>query len=668
VEFEHDLLGRVVARGEDSDTIEGIDLDRRETTAYDARGLETSMTTARGHVISYTYDAAGQTTGTTYGSTSISHVLDENGNRVLSVIDGAPVSRSFDALDRLTSRTDEFGNRVDAVRDLAGRLRELIYPSDLNGDSERDKVLYGYDDLHRLTSVEDWDGNRTTYDYDRLGRPIRTTLPDGSAITTSWDDAGRLVGISDPGGDFNASYRLNAAGVPTSASLSLPLDPVISTDDTTYLYGSRNELESSSAGADFAYDNSGNMTSGTIGGVSVSLLHNEVHELTSIGAANYRYDMDGLRIETDRSGTVRRYVYDIFSGAPRLLEEHDESGNVVSRYVHGLGLISRDGSEGFRVYHFDSRGSTVSLTDGTGTITDRYAYDPFGRPAGHAGATLQPFRYNGRDGVFDDDNGLYFMSTRYYAYELQRFIEIDHGYEGDLSDPQSLNRSAFGRGNPIQVVDPDGEWGFWAPIAIIGSTALSVGVECWDGCSKSELAGAAVDGLVAGVFLAVNPLGSGAVALGATAGLAGAAVGLATQAGVAELVGEEGPSGTDVAVGLIGGAVGGAIGGKLGSLGAREAVNVGGKQLVRQGATRALGSATRTAFSRGFTRTAVKNALRGGLKKGTKKLFMEGVDQAKDSGVSFLGDLFKDDPPNPNPYFKTDRDVVNPLFDKWSPE
>ena len=73
------------------------------------------------------------------------------------------------------------------------------------------------------------------------------------------------------------------------------------------------------------------------------------------------------------------------------------------------------------------------------------------------GTTPNPFTYNGRDGVIDDGNGLYFMRARYYEPRLMRYIQKDTAVSGNMMHPSSLNRYAYVMGNPIQFVDPGGE-------------------------------------------------------------------------------------------------------------------------------------------------------------------------------------------------------------------
>jgi YD repeat-containing protein len=86
-------------------------------------------------------------------------------------------------------------------------------------------------------------------------------------------------------------------------------------------------------------------------------------------------------MSASRSGAVSRYVLDRNSPLSQVLAETDSSGKIIYYYIYGLGLISRiDTNNNAEFYHYDSRGSTIALTDASGQITEAYAYDPFGRP------------------------------------------------------------------------------------------------------------------------------------------------------------------------------------------------------------------------------------------------------------------------------------------------
>ena len=69
--------------------------------------------------------------------------------------------------------------------------------------------------------------------------------------------------------------------------------------------------------------------------------------------------------------------------------------------------------------------------------------------------TPNPFRYVGKYGVMDEDNGLLFMRARYYDTETGRFLSKDP-LRGELVEPGTLNRYVYVLGNPVMGVDPRG--------------------------------------------------------------------------------------------------------------------------------------------------------------------------------------------------------------------
>ncbi|MCS7091722.1 MAG: RHS repeat-associated core domain-containing protein, partial [Limisphaera sp.] len=103
--------------------------------------------------------------------------------------------------------------------------------------------------------------------------------------------------------------------------------------------------------------------------------------------------------------------------------------------------------------HYDYRGSTVALTDGTGNVTDRFEYSAYGTLTYRTGSTDTPFLFNGRYGVQTDPNGLLYMRARYYNPYICRFINPDPiGFSG------GLNWYAYAEGDPVQFSDPSGLW------------------------------------------------------------------------------------------------------------------------------------------------------------------------------------------------------------------
>ncbi|MEW4372890.1 RHS repeat-associated core domain-containing protein, partial [Paenibacillus kandeliae] len=164
----------------------------------------------------------------------------------------------------------------------------------------------------------------------------------------------------------------------------------------------------------------------------------------------------GNRIEMKQRKSVIRYVVDESSPLSRMLMEVNEDGEAFAWYVYGLGLIGREDADGqYLSYHSDLRGSTTILTNEASQVTDRYTYGLYGELTSHEGSTNQPFRYNGRDGVQTDPNGLYYMRARYYDPKLKRFLNRDV-IQGTITDGQTFNRYAYVNGDPVSYVDPLG--------------------------------------------------------------------------------------------------------------------------------------------------------------------------------------------------------------------
>ncbi|NBB80113.1 MAG: hypothetical protein GVY36_11825 [Verrucomicrobia bacterium] len=119
-------------------------------------------------------------------------------------------------------------------------------------------------------------------------------------------------------------------------------------------------------------------------------------------------------------------------------------------YAAGQLLYEETGGQ-ITAYHFDSRGSTLALTDSSGTVINRITYGAYGEIVATTTAPTTPFLYNGAYGVQTDENGLLHMRARYYSTELRRFINADPiGFAG------GMNWYVYAAGNPISFGDPSG--------------------------------------------------------------------------------------------------------------------------------------------------------------------------------------------------------------------
>jgi len=116
-------------------------------------------------------------------------------------------------------------------------------------------------------------------------------------------------------------------------------------------------------------------------------------------------------------------------------------------------------------------GSSHVITDARGALVELAEYTPYGSLSHHEGAVTVPHGFTGQR--FDSSTGLYFYNARYYDASLGRFSSPDP-FVQDPSDPQTLNRYAYVRNNPVNYVDPSG-YSFWSKFfGIIIGVAVAV--------------------------------------------------------------------------------------------------------------------------------------------------------------------------------------------------
>ena len=166
---------------------------------------------------------------------------------------------------------------------------------------------------------------------------------------------------------------------------------------------------------------------------------------------------DGKRLSRTVGGATTRFVMDANGTLSRVLVETNAAGTIGSYYVYGLGLVERVAADGsVRFYHHDSRGSTVALTDGGGTLTDTYAYDPFGKVAeceldrhqirlGTSGATVCSTKATA-------------CSTSAPGTTIRRRDDSCQRIRSQATRPdsQSSHRFMYALNNPIRLVDVSG--------------------------------------------------------------------------------------------------------------------------------------------------------------------------------------------------------------------
>jgi RHS repeat-associated protein len=220
-------------------------------------------------------------------------------------------------------------------------------------------------------------------------------------------------------------------------------------------------------------------------------------------------------------------------------------------------------------YVDDALGSTRLVYKGSTKVFSVTTYKPFGIAYGASGT--EKFTYAGE--MMDSPSGLFYLSARYYDPNVGRFVSMDPKL-GKLSVPQTLDRYAYCANNPINRVDPTGE--FWNILigAVAGAIIGGVIAAVTGGDVLAGVAGGLVGGAIAGLTCGASLMVTGAV-YGATSSF------------TSTMIETRGDIGASLTSAVIGGALGGITAGiaskaapalsKIGSSFATKAGNLLGK-------------------------------------------------------------------------------------------
>jgi RHS repeat-associated protein len=393
-------------------------LGRQESYQYDPAGNLTQFTDRKNQVTTFTYDTLNRRTGASFA-------------------DGSTVSFVYDSVGRLRSATDSVIGRIDFAYDTLNRLIQEItaqgsitYAYDALGRrmtmtaSGQQPVSYGYDAASRLVQVQQ--GSLAVgLGYDAAGRRTSLTYPNATNTSYSYDAASRLLNIlhqGPPGVIENLSYTYDAAGnrigLARANSTATQLPSAVQA-----AYDAANEqIQFNSSTPNLTYDANGNLTSQTDASGTTTYTFDARNRLIAQSgpgvSASFTYDALGRRISKTINGATTQYLYD----GKNIVAEIN-GGAVGASYLRSLKVdepFIRQGSTS-EFYHTDALGSTLTLSDATGSVATNYSYEAFGKTT-ITGASSNPFQYTGRE---NDGTGLYYYRARYYSPQLQRFVSED---------------------------------------------------------------------------------------------------------------------------------------------------------------------------------------------------------------------------------------------------
>ncbi len=284
-------------------------------------------------------------------------------------------------------------------------------------------ITYGYDGNGSCTSKTTWNGDPDTsgtkreevaYEYNYQGRLSRLITDLDSASGTNPVDV--------------VDYAYNEAGIRVCAySFTVTQNYLDTQNEQTYATGKQTTLYLIDAQNPTGY----------------------AQVITELN-----YNKSNPDPATDTPASIRSYTI----GDDMLAQTDDPLGTPALKYLL-----------------YDGQGSTRQLTDDliddSNDIVDSFSYDGYGMMLGGNPTAASPaatnLLYTGEQ--YDANLQQYYLRARYYNPSNGRFNRMDD-YAGNNSDPQSLHKYLYVHANPVNGIDPTGN--FESIVGIMAATSI----------------------------------------------------------------------------------------------------------------------------------------------------------------------------------------------------
>lgn len=451
---------------------------KRTTFTHDSNGnvltktvLDTSTSESR--TWTYTYNSFGQVLTANGPRTDVSDVTTYTYYSCTTGYECGQVHTITNALSHVTTyNTYNAHGQPLTITDPNGVVTTLTY-----------------DARQRLTS-RTVGSEQTTFTYWPTGLLKKATLPDGSFLEYTYDAAHRLTRIDDSEGN-HVVYTLDNMGNRTAEQLYDPSDAL--TQSRTRVFNTLNQLwkEIGAAGTSavttsFSYDDNGNQTA-----INAPLSRNtsqeydELNRLTQVtdplsGETEYGYNaLDQLISVTDPRGKVTSYTYNALGDLTQQVSP--DTGTITNTYDSGGNLhTSTDARSKTGTYAYDAANRVTSVTYPDQTIS--YSYDSGTNQKGRltqvtdaSGSTSWSYDTHGR--VLSRQQSMGVTKTAGYAYDSSGRLQtltlpsgnaITYGYTGGRVTSLTLNGSTTILSNVLyQPFGPTRGW-TW------GNSALAI--------------------------------------------------------------------------------------------------------------------------------------------------------------------------------------------------
>ena len=336
----------------------------------DLLGQITELVTSGGFRYQYIYNAKGRLTGITNPMGYQIRLSYDPMNRVTAVADDeGQITYHYNDIGKLTSRRDQEGNLIQMEYDALGNL---IKKTDAGGNEWR----FGYNRLSRLIQVTDPMNQRTRYEYDPVGNLVKITGPLNAQYSLSYNRKNQLTAMADPTGN-RISFQYDLLGKKRA---------VIDAEGhkTEYLYDKTGRLVSSVNAlgkvTECVRDKVGNIIKLTdVSGNDIHFQYDKNQRLVKkIDTLNnttlYRRAPSGWVSEIVKpGGNIVKFEYNPLGFISKILPVNGPP-IIFSYNKKGLLIACSEGNNSYR-YHYNNVGLLTEAEDIARGKVIRYGYD-----------------------------------------------------------------------------------------------------------------------------------------------------------------------------------------------------------------------------------------------------------------------------------------------------
>ena len=472
----------------------------------------------------YAYDDADRKDSFTF---SISHGEPEV---------SSTMSYEYDALGRLSKITRPFTTSVDPV---------IEYKYDLHGWTKKITTHSFQEELSYADGLGTpcYNGNISSirwkdktsnafrgykYTYDNANRLTSGVYGEGDALTTNVNRFSENVGYDDVDGNITAITRYgktsaNGYGQMDNLTLSYNGYQLAEVSETVADYNVTGSFEYKKAkGSQYKYNNSGSLIADKSRDIAF-ILHDYNNNPCAIYFTNgnvtkYVYSASGEKLRVVHY-TAKPNITRTFGVKPAELTQAQILYVDSTDYLLGGSLVVKNGRidkcyfEGgfarafetsattdrfvFYYYNQDHLGNNREVVDIKGRIHQVTNYYPFGAPYADpdmvVNASLQPYKYNGKE--LDLMHGL--NTYDYGARQYNPVIPVWDRMDPLAEKYYNVSPYAYCNNNPVMFIDPDGR-DYWSTnnkeeivafLNAIGNSQTQFDFSKWEHATDAEICG-----------------------------------------------------------------------------------------------------------------------------------------------------------------------------------